>query len=87
MYRLSESQQVENGKEIRTMCDDFDRYEEKGRNEGRREGENEMLKKLITRNVEKGCSLKQIAEALEHSEEELKPIYDMVLEEQGCVKR
>ena len=28
----------------------------------------------------------QTAEALEHSEAELKPIYDMVLEELGCIQ-
>ncbi len=29
---------------------------------------------------------KQLTEALEYSESELKPIYDMVLEEMGCVQ-
>lgn len=29
---------------------------------------------------------KQLTEALEYSEAELKPIYDMVLEEMGCVQ-
>lgn len=54
---------------------------EEGLAQGWIEGKQSELKRIIGRKIEKGRSLEQIAADLEYSQEEIKPIYDMVKEE------
>ena len=56
----------------------FDR--EEGRKEGREEGGNIKLITLIQKKVIKGRTLDAIADELESTEEEIKPLYDIVLQ-------
>ena len=47
------------------------------------EGRDSMLRDLVRRKVEKGCSLEQIADAFDYNKDEIEPIYNMVREESG----
>ena len=55
---------------------------EEGRMEGRLEGRQEQLLTLISKKMEKGKSLEQIADEIEETVEAILPLYEKVLSEQ-----
>ena len=86
----------ENGfREVKCMCDallelmkdELEEREELGRNQGLELGKQEQLLLLMSKKIEKGKSIEQIADELEETIENILPMYQKVVEELGENKK
>lgn len=80
-YDIATTMELKGG--IVRMCNLSDAIEEKGINKGielgKKEGIKEQLRLLIEKKIQKGKPLEQIADELEETVEDIKPLYDEVV--------
>lgn len=77
-YGVEMTRELKEG--VKRMCNLSDAIEERGIQQGIRQGEEQKLIELICRKVRKGKSLEVIAEELEEEASDISPIYDVVLQ-------
>lgn len=76
-YDIATTMELKGG--IVRMCNLSDAIEEKGINKGIELGIKEQLRLLIEKKIQKGKPLEQIADELEETVEDIKPLYDEVV--------
>ena len=75
---IDDALKLEKKGEQMNMCKALEELEEKGREEGRQEGENKALILLVQKKIKKNKELSQIAEEAEEEESIIRPIYEMI---------